>query len=323
MTMKHFWVALAALLFVGSVVTVVGVVGAQPTVDSTVTDVNVQDDGSAEWTIELRTSLQSDSDVAEFEAYKEDFEADSSSQLDSFESRMTNIVESADENSDREMGAHSFDAEAEIEGYTTQRGVVRLSFVWEGFADVDNTTLSVGDVFDGGYFIADGEQLRIHAPSEYTIESASPEPDERDAESVVWDGPHEFDAGEPGVQMAYSPDGPVSPDDDDGLPVELIGLAALVAIGLAAVVALKRRRASKESAERTDGEGQTTDALVTDEEKVLQVLDSGERVKQIHIRDELGWSDSKTSRVLSEMEERGSIEKLRLGRENVVRRVDE
>jgi len=39
---------------------------------------------------------------------------------------------------------------------------------------------------------------------------------------------------------------------------------------------------------------------------------------QAEIADRLDWSSSKTSRVTSEMADAGDIEKLRIGRENVI-----
>jgi len=64
--------------------------------------------------------------------------------------------------------------------------------------------------------------------------------------------------------------------------------------------------------------------LLTDEDRVRRALEeSGGRMKQSAIVDEFGWSKSKTSRVLSRMADDGEVEKLRIGRENVIDLVDE
>ena len=47
--------------------------------------------------------------------------------------------------------------------------------------------------------------------------------------------------------------------------------------------------------------------------------ENGGQMRQADIVDSVDWSKSKTSRVLSSMAEEGSVEKIRLGRENVVR----
>ena len=59
--------------------------------------------------------------------------------------------------------------------------------------------------------------------------------------------------------------------------------------------------------------------LLTDEARVKKLLDeNGGRMKQVNIVDQTGWSKSKVSMLLSDMEEDGEISKLRVGRENIV-----
>ena len=59
--------------------------------------------------------------------------------------------------------------------------------------------------------------------------------------------------------------------------------------------------------------------LVTDEHRVIETLEAeGGRMRQSDLADQLDWSASKTSRVLSGMTEEGTVQKLRIGRENVI-----
>ena len=59
--------------------------------------------------------------------------------------------------------------------------------------------------------------------------------------------------------------------------------------------------------------------LLTDEARVKKLLDeNGGRMKQVNIVEETGWSKSKVSMLLSEMEDDGEISKLRVGRENII-----
>ncbi|MDY6762042.1 MAG: hypothetical protein SVY41_03260 [Candidatus Nanohaloarchaea archaeon] len=59
----------------------------------------------------------------------------------------------------------------------------------------------------------------------------------------------------------------------------------------------------------------------SDEEKLLAVLDSHDRkTTQPVLQKETGWSASKVSRVTDALEEKGELEKLRLGRKNIVQR---
>ena len=59
--------------------------------------------------------------------------------------------------------------------------------------------------------------------------------------------------------------------------------------------------------------------LLTDEDRVVSLLEEhGGRMRQVNIVDETGWSKSKVSMLLSDMEEDDVVSKLRVGRENIV-----
>jgi hypothetical protein len=69
----------------------------------------------------------------------------------------------------------------------------------------------------------------------------------------------------------------------------------------------------------TPTEPEPETAELTDEEVIIDILESNEgRMKQARIVDETGWSKSKVSMLLSEMEDDGDITKLRVGRENII-----
>ncbi|WEL16389.1 Putative membrane-associated trancriptional regulator [Halorhabdus sp. SVX81] len=64
--------------------------------------------------------------------------------------------------------------------------------------------------------------------------------------------------------------------------------------------------------------------LLSDEEYVEALLDrNGGRMKQANIVTETGWSNAKVSQLLSTMAEEGRVEKLRIGRENLISFPDE
>jgi hypothetical protein len=81
-------------------------------------------------------------------------------------------------------------------------------------------------------------------------------------------------------------------------------------------------------AEATDDEGEGEDdvdvELLSDEERVERLLDqNGGRMKQANIVKETGWSNAKVSQLLSSMADEGRIDKLRIGRENLISFPDE
>ncbi len=84
-------------------------------------------------------------------------------------------------------------------------------------------------------------------------------------------------------------------------------------------------------AETETGDGTETAAgagvdeeLLSDEERVERLLErNGGRMKQATIVKETGWSNAKVSQLLSAMEENGRVDKLRIGRENLISFPDE
>lgn len=80
--------------------------------------------------------------------------------------------------------------------------------------------------------------------------------------------------------------------------------------------------------ETTEADGESTEEideeLLSDEERVERLLQSnGGRMKQANIVKETDWSNAKVSQLLSSMEEDGRIDKLRIGRENLISFPDE
>lgn len=82
----------------------------------------------------------------------------------------------------------------------------------------------------------------------------------------------------------------------------------------------ERPATTAEPDEKTDDESQERDEeLLSDEERVERLLSSnGGRMKQANIVKETDWSNAKVSQLLSSMEEEGRIDKLRIGRENLI-----
>ncbi|MFC4544552.1 helix-turn-helix transcriptional regulator [Halosolutus amylolyticus] len=64
---------------------------------------------------------------------------------------------------------------------------------------------------------------------------------------------------------------------------------------------------------------ETPPELLSDEGKVVRLLVANQgRIRQHQIADETGWSKSKVSRICSQMDADGTIEKSSVGRENVI-----
>jgi len=109
-------------------------------------------------------------------------------------------------------------------------------------------------------------------------------------------------AAEP--EEATEPDVAATDANDDASTVD-------AAAGSAGAVA--------DDAEQTTDDDGIDEALLSDEERVERLLEAnGGRMKQATIVEETGWSNAKVSQLLSSMTEEGRVEKLRLGRENLI-----
>lgn len=336
-------VAVATLLIVTGVVS--GGVGqtaaqsTQPETDNTVTRIQVGDSGSASWTVQVRTRLDTAESVREYETFQERIRTNSSEYLDPFRERMRGVVTRAANATGREMRAEEFAIGTTIQEVPRRWGVVTFRFTWSNFTKAADGRLVVGDVFEGGLFLAKNDSLEIHSPAGYTITDVSPPPSEQVNGSVTWVGREDFADERPRVALVTARDQdtgdgsttqPPSPSaaSSDGSPaLELLGVGLLLVLGgVGLYVGYQRRTArSVESASAADQSTESTEApVLTDQERVGELLEERDgRVRQADIAGAFDWSASKTSRVIGSMVEAGDVEKIQLGRENLIERVDE
>lgn len=333
---------------------------AQPDADNTVTRIEVFENGSATWTIRIRTRLDTDQRVDEYTAFQSRFRTDTAQYLDPFRSRMQGVVANAENTTGRQMRATNFTATTSIQEVPRRWGVVTYRFTWTNFAAQENGRVIVGDIFQGGFFIAADDSLQLVAPDGYGVARVDPAPDSSEADIVTWTGREDFADARPRVVFApvtgqsdgragtateTSPtgtggDGALQDGQGVGIPgaVAASVLLFVLLVGLGGVVLFRRR--SHETAAVTgtataardppnappatahtgvSGGDDPSETVLTDEERVRTLLDShGGRMRQAAIAEEFDWSASKTSRVVGRMAEDGSVEKLQLGRENLV-----
>lgn len=343
--------------------------------DRTIFRIEVFENGDARWTVEHNRVLEDDEEESQFREFAETFRTEETEAFDNFRVRADVLTESGSETTDREMAAVDFDRDAYVDPLGQTRGVVEMSFLWENFAEVDGTSVVVGDVFGGGWGIVDDQRLTIAAGEQLVFSDVAPDPDSMTvtgslsaSESVTWFGERQFADERP--RIIFRPheeatNGEVTPtstpddgteddpdgetddeertgvdDDEDGdesdswmMPIAVV-IILLVAIGAGVawyqgvLSQLRERGGSGQSLEastsKRSSEGTTKatipeEELLSDEDRVLQLLErNGGRMKQVKIVDETEWSKSKVSMLLSEMEDDGQISKLRVGRENII-----
>ncbi|SFS54842.1 helix-turn-helix transcriptional regulator [Halostagnicola kamekurae] len=324
--------------------------------DDVTFEITIHENGSATWTFQYERVLENESNVEtneseNFREWADDFESGETELYESFQYQAESLTESGAERSGRDASATNFHREAYVEqaginNMGNETGVVEMSFVWNGFAEVERDgTVRAGDVFDEWPLLenqlltvsADDPLVfqSVHEGGEYNGETLA------NANSVTWSGQMKFLPGEPHIVLenterssATGPAGVLDWLGSSGTGSLLI--LALIIAGLIGAGTLARSRDMTRSDEstaeadssRSEGAPTATQsdanevqeaALLTDEDRVVSMIeDNGGRMKQVDIVEETGWSKSKVSMLLSEMEDEGTISKLRVGRENII-----
>jgi hypothetical protein len=328
-------------------------------------EITVYENGSGTWTFRYMTNLESEEERQDFEAYAEEFENNDTDLYRSFQTGAERLTENGSELTGREMSAEAFRKDARTEGLDPAqptRGIVEMSFRWEGFARVDGDRVVMGDVFEGGLYIGPNQQLVVRAGPNLAFDSVAPDDGEFDegskaeSDTLTWGGEKSFNPSRP--RVAFVPPGEATPTDpapsagDIGWLLPVGALVVVVVLGLGAAfayrsgsfMALEERfgsgpgdgdggagaatgagnadgggGAAAAGAAAGAGAGVPDEELISDDERVVTLLEENDgRMKQVNIVDETGWSKSKVSMLLSDMEEEGTISKLRVGRENIV-----
>lgn len=319
----------------------------------------LDEDGHADVSIYKQFELETAEDEEAFDRLADDFE-DGEAEDELSATTFERIAAGASEETDREMTIEDVEREAES---TSNTGTLRLSFAWNGFANATDERVEVGDAFviDGETWLpalSDDQQLVIHTPEGYAIDSADDA--SIDDGTLVWEGPQSFEPGEFEATLVQSD------RSDEGVSLLTVGLGLGLVVTIVLLVYVLSRRTVDEPliptptggdrgwmalltpAARTN-EGSATrgpdpepdperklepaaepepepdpladvdEDLLSDEERVLRLLAANDgRMKQASIVVETDWSNAKVSQLLSAMEEEGEIEKLRIGRENLI-----
>ena len=316
--------AVLGLLLAGTAAPAAG----QSGTDVTVLQIALEPDGDARWTVSARFALEGENESAAFQRLADEYVDGENDALSADPYRTAAAL--ASESTGRPMALRSVDRTA---SQVNDTGELRLSFTWTNFSRVvdGGEELHLGDVFTTPTDtwlprLGADQVLVIEFPEGYVVESVSRGLDNR---SIRVTGPATFEPGEPSATLVRSEGvggSPPSPTGGFGVPSALTGGAALAVLLLVAYLLYRRREA-----EAPDEEGATEpvpepadDELLSDEERVLRLLRAeGGRMKQVDIVEETDWSNAKVSQLLTAMAEEGRIEKLRIGRENLISLPDE
>ncbi|HEY9205639.1 MAG TPA: MarR family transcriptional regulator [Candidatus Methanoperedens sp.] len=300
MAMKILYLAIIIILLLSGA-------GAAPENEYKITyTIDIKSDGTAIWNVEYRTILVSSQDFDSFDNYSRQLQ---SIYLNDFTDLMQKSVSEASAATSRGMTAKDFSGTAIVQSTPTgEYGVVHYSFTWTNFAKVDSSNLNIGDVFVGGLYLSKDNTLIIQYPSDYSVEKATPEPD-RIREGMIWYGLRSFGAGEPRIVLAKTQ-----------FPWILPGIVIFI-IGAGAFIFIRRTRKNN-----SDGAvpSITETEMMNLEERILKLLkERGGSLPQSEIGRILGLPKSTVSTALNELYNKKIIQKIKKGRENLIRLVSE
>jgi uncharacterized membrane protein len=280
---------------------------------STTYTITVQEDGSALWQIEYRTLLATDSDLAAFNNYTRELP---SVYLPQVQDLMQRSAAQASVAAFRNMAVSNVTGNAVVQTSPTGRyGVVIYSFAWSGFARPDGT-LAIGDAFAGGLYLAKDNTLILRYPYGWSVMRAEPAPDDQ-RDGLAWYGLRMFGPGEPRVTIE-KPSFPIVPVIVILLIVSLLGAGYMV---------YQRRKSPETPDEPVEQEKPVARPLSDEEEAGLEerivaiLLAAGGEQYQSEIVKTLGIPKSTVSSSLNLLHERGLIQKVKKGRENLIRLV--
>ncbi len=283
-------------------------VSAQP-VETTTIIIQLDQTGSALWIVERRFVLETEEDETLFEEFQAD-ETFKNAELSDFKEKMNVLLEKAKYSSQRSMSVTDFDILLGKETTVTRTyGVIKFQFRWNGFARCEGTELSMGDVFEGGYYLSVNEILMVEFPESYHLKTVTPLPDQQRENVLTWEGPLNFASGEPALII-------------EGEPVHQLGKEELLPIigGLASgcilvvVVIMKRKKRKKEKPEK-----RRIKPYLDDKELIINIIrDHGGAVSQKELPQLTGFSKAKVSILLNELKEKKRIRKTFRGRENLI-----
>jgi DNA-binding MarR family transcriptional regulator len=280
---------------------------------STTYTISLQEDGSAAWKVEYRTPLVTDDDLNEFTNYSRDL---NSVYIPELRDLMQRSASQAALGTGRPMEVKDFTGNAYVQTSPTGKfGLVTYTFTWTNFAETDGG-LTLGDAFAGGLYLEKDNTLIIRYPAGYTVVSAEPAPDQTN-EGLVWYGLRSFGPGQPQVTLAKSA--------GTFLPVILLSVIAITII--AVYLIYRRRKLSRDNDDTEDTEEPSAPALSDEdlfslEEKIHKLLLAcGGEQYQSGIVKTLGLPKSTVSSALNGLHKKGVIQKVRKGRENLIRLV--
>jgi DNA-binding MarR family transcriptional regulator len=279
--------------------------------------IEVHSDGSATWTIRhVFPRGEGEAAFTQFSNYKYF--------SDVFVKNMQLLVEAARNKTGRtNMTVERLKIEvSDVNAYR----IVTYQFYWVEFARRENARLEIGDVFEIENLFLYGEgRVSILYPLEYGVESVSPKPDVETVQGLIWYGIGNFETGEPKIVLTKK----VAFGFFEILlnnAFVVTGSIMLIGVGfISFYYIIKSRKKWKEETAKIEALLPSRVPKIEDnEEKIVNLLKAaGGSLYQSTLAERCGFSRSKTSKLLKEMENCGRIRRKVKGREKIVMLIEQ
>ncbi|MBX0323325.1 hypothetical protein EGH21_09825 [Halomicroarcula sp. F13] len=169
--------------------------------------VTVYENGSATWAIEHQTPLTNETEEQRFEDFARNFEQNETELYVNFVEQAGLLTQYGTNETGRQMEARNFHRSAAANPVQST-GTVRMAFLWTNFANVSDGRVFVGDVFEGGFYVARSQSLVVERGPSLAFAQVRPTPDSRSqpdsltrSESVSWVGERSFGDRRPYVEL--------------------------------------------------------------------------------------------------------------------------
>lgn len=318
MNMNHGKTFYIFMLFIVLSVLLVPSVSAE--LASTTYTFDVDADGGAWYIMEYRVPLDTQEKIDQFEDFKQMVEGSSTHRAE-FETQMRDLVAEASYGTSRPMTASDFDVSVKIQKTLSgKRGYIKYSFKWTNFADKTESTISAGDVLFGGQDLLEDDSFVIKIPDGYKVSEVSPSPDIKRSDELVWNGPRSLV-----LDVVFEKSSPWF--------TYVLLLLLLAGGGYYYKKKNDKGQSIKKSGIRVEEAGASSDPPVSSKREISKVFESEEDVVASIVREhggammqselvkKTGFSKSKISALLNKMDKAGRVQRIKKGRENMVRLV--
>ena len=262
-------------------------------------NVQVQSDGSANWTI-----LQFSNANATVDSW------------DMFQQKIFDIVDSASTLTHREMSVDENSLQINTTIISDSK-TTEYSFKWQNFTIVRENELVLGDVFQVSNFfekLYGDAALKLDYPSAFTVKSVSPAPYSRQNSELLYSRTQDLTANTVNIVLVNSNQMTTSPNSN----WQLYSVIIVSAAGIVLIISgfyMRKRWKNKDAPTGLESGSQ----MLSEEEKVLKLLkSSGNSMRQSQITDQCRFSKAKTSQLLAVLEKKGNITRYKRGRDKIV-----